>query len=70
MTHNIDSTVLTEAMELLIEHDIDGFTIFRLLPYQRRRLRSTNMLERLNKEIKRRTGLLRFSPMNNHCSSW
>ena len=40
----------------------DGFTIFKLPPYQRRRLRSTNMLERLNKEIKRRTRVATLFP--------
>jgi len=33
----------------------EGFTIFSLPAAYRRRLRSTNMLERLNREIKRRT---------------
>ena len=40
----------------------DGFTIFKLPQYQRRRLRSTNMLERLNKEIKRRTRVATLFP--------
>lgn len=40
----------------------EGFTIFKLAPYQRRRLRSTNMLERLNKEIKRRTRVATLFP--------
>lgn len=40
----------------------DGFTVFKLPPYQRRRLRSTNMLERLNKEIKRRTRVATLFP--------
>ena len=40
----------------------EGLTIFRLPPHQRRRLRSTNMLERLNKEIKRRTRVATLFP--------
>ena len=40
----------------------EGFTIFKLPPYQRRCLRSTNMLERLNKEIKRRTRVATLFP--------
>ena len=40
----------------------EGFTVFKLPPNQRRRLRSTNMLERLNKEIKRRTRVATLFP--------
>ena len=40
----------------------EGFTVFQLAPCQRRRLRSTNMLERLNKEIKRRTKVATLFP--------
>ncbi|MBE0584349.1 MAG: transposase [Desulfofustis sp.] len=40
----------------------EGFTIFKPAPHQRRRLRTTNMLERLNKEIKRRTRVATLFP--------
>jgi len=40
----------------------EGFTIYRLPVHQRRRLKSTNMLERLNKEIKRRTKVATLFP--------
>jgi len=40
----------------------EGFTVYQLASYQRRRLRSTNMLERLNKEIKRRTRVATLFP--------
>ncbi|MDX1737125.1 MAG: transposase, partial [Alphaproteobacteria bacterium] len=40
----------------------EGFTVF-MLPYaMRRRLRTTNMLERLNREIKRRTRVASLFP--------
>ena len=41
---------------------VEGFTIFKLPPYQRRRLRTTNMLERLNKEVKRRSKVVEVFP--------
>ena len=40
----------------------EGFTVFGLPAHQRRRLRSTNMLERINKEIKRRTKVATLFP--------
>jgi putative transposase len=33
----------------------EGLTVFALPPAHRRKLRTTNLLERLNKELKRRT---------------
>ena len=33
----------------------EGLTVFQMPPEHRRRIRTVNMLERLNKEIKRRT---------------
>jgi len=40
----------------------EGFTVF-MLPYaMRRRLRTTNMIERLNREIKRRTRVASLFP--------
>ena len=40
----------------------EGFTVFSLPPALRRRLRTTNMLERLNKEIRRRTRVAGLFP--------
>lgn len=40
----------------------DGFTVFMLPDAMRRRLRTTNMLERLNREIKRRTRVASLFP--------
>lgn len=46
-----------------MEHNIpEGFTVFILPPAHRRRLRTTNMLERLNQEIKRRTRVATLFP--------
>lgn len=40
----------------------DGFTCFELTDSQRRRLRSTNMLERIHKEVNRRTRVATLFP--------
>jgi len=40
----------------------EGLTVFELPPTHRRRLRTTNMLERLNQEIKRRTRVATLFP--------
>ena len=40
----------------------EGFTVFMLPPHQRKRLRSTNMVERINREIKRRTRVATLFP--------
>ena len=40
----------------------EGFTVFRLPYAMRRRLRTTNMIERLNREIKRRTRVASLFP--------
>jgi putative transposase len=40
----------------------EGFTVFMLPKNQRRRLRTTNMLERVNKEVKRRTRVATLFP--------
>jgi transposase-like protein len=46
-----------------IEENIpEGLTVFRLPPAHRRKLRTTNMLERMNKEIKRRTRVATLFP--------
>jgi putative transposase len=40
----------------------EGLTVFRLPPSHRRRLRTSNMLERLNRELKRRTRVATHFP--------
>ena len=40
----------------------EGLTVFSLPENQRKKLRSTNMVERLNKEIKRRTRVVTIFP--------
>jgi len=40
----------------------EGFTVFSLAENQRKKLRSTNMVERLNREIKRRTRVATLFP--------
>ena len=44
------------------EHLPEGFTVFSLPPVLRRRLRSTDMLEWVNKEIRRRTRVAGLFP--------
>ena len=44
-----------------------GFTVFALPPSHRRRLRTTNLVERLNQEIKRRTRVARLFPNEASC---
>jgi len=50
---------LSEWMETNIP---EGFTVFSLPENQRKKLRSTNMVERLNREIKRRTRVATLFP--------
>ena len=40
----------------------ESLTVFRLPPAHRKRLRTTNMDERLNRELKRRTRVARIFP--------
>ena len=44
-----------------------GFTVFSLAPNHRRRLRTTNLVERLNEEIRRRTRVARLFPNEASC---
>jgi transposase-like protein len=44
-----------------------GFTVFSLPPSHRRRMRTTNLLERLNEEIRRRTRVARLFPNEASC---
>lgn len=50
---------LAEWIELNVP---EGLTVFRLPPAHRRRLRTSNMLERLNRELKRRTRVATLFP--------
>lgn len=45
----------------------EGFTVFSFSPSHRRRLRTTNLLERLNEEIRRRTRVARLFPNEASC---
>jgi transposase-like protein len=45
----------------------EGFTVFGLPPSHRRRLRTTNLVERLNEEIRRRTRVARLFPNEAAC---
>ena len=45
----------------------EGFTVFGFPPSHRRRLRTTNLLERLNEEIRRRTRVARLFPNEASC---
>jgi putative transposase len=45
----------------------EGFTVFDFPPTHRRRLRTTNLLERLNEEIRRRTKVARLFPSEASC---
>lgn len=46
----------------LEENVPEGLTVLRLPPSHRKRLRTTNMLERLNRELKRRTRVATLFP--------
>ncbi len=45
----------------------EGFTVFSFPPSHRRRLRTTNLVERLNEEIRRRTRVARLFPNEASC---
>jgi transposase-like protein len=45
----------------------EGFTVFDLPASHRRRLRTTNLLERVNEEVKRRTRVARLFPNEASC---
>ena len=45
----------------------EGFTAFSFPPTHRRRLRTTNLVERLNEEIRRRTRVARLFPSEASC---
>ncbi len=45
----------------------EGLTVFAFPPKHHRRIRTTNMLERLNREIRRRTRVLSIFPNEASC---
>ena len=45
----------------------EGFTVFDFPPSHRRRLRTTNLVERLNEEIRRRSKVARLFPNEASC---
>ena len=54
-----------------VEENIDETLTFYRLPRQHHKhLKSTNMLERLNEEIKRRTHVVRIFPNGESCLCW
>jgi len=59
---------------LLDDHGEEILTVYQLPERHRKRMRSTNMLERTNQEIKRRTGVIRNFPNEQAClrlvSAW
>jgi|TARA_Y100000310_G_scaffold288481_1_gene314122 transposase-like protein len=61
----------TEEMPKLVqwaeENLPEGFTVFSLPAKHRRRLRTTNLLERVNQEIRRRTRVVRLFPNEASC---
>jgi transposase-like protein len=55
----------TSAPKLAVwleENVPEGLTVFELPPKHRRRLRTNNLLERLNREVKRRTRVATLFP--------
>lgn len=59
MTYRTTAPKLAEWLEANVP---EGLTVFALPPSHRRRLRTTNMLERINREIKRRTRVATLFP--------
>lgn len=53
--------------QMLDEHGEEILTVYHLPEPHRKRMRSTNMLERLNQEIKRRTRVVRIFPNEASC---
>jgi transposase-like protein len=55
-------TTASRLSSWMEDNIIEGLTVFMLPENQRKKLRSTNMVERLNKEIKRRTRVATLFP--------
>lgn len=53
--------------ELLDEHGEEMLAVYALPEYHRRRMRTTNMVERLNEEFRRRTRVIRVFPNEAAC---
>lgn len=62
--HAEDMPKLTAWAEVAIPQ---GFAVFALPPSHRRRLRTSNLVERLNQEIRRRTRVARLFPNEDSC---
>jgi len=56
-----------KVAELLDEHGEEMLAVYQLPEPHRKRMRSTNMLERFNQELKRRTRVVRIFPDEGSC---
>jgi len=56
-----------KVAELLDEHGEEILAVYQLPEPHRKRMRSTNMVERLNQELKRRTRVVRIFPDEHSC---
>jgi transposase-like protein len=59
--------VYPNVADYLEDHGEEIFAVYRLPEHHRRQLRSTNMLERYNQELKRRTRVIRIFPDERSC---
>ncbi|HDP25182.1 MAG TPA: hypothetical protein ENN34_07035 [Deltaproteobacteria bacterium] len=57
----------SRVAQMLEEHGEDILTVYQLPVWQRRGMKSTNMLERYNQELKRRTRVVRIFPNQESC---
>ena len=56
-----------KAAGLLDDHGEEILAVYALPEHHRKRMRTTNMLERFNEEIKRRTRVVRIFPNEQSC---
>ena len=56
-----------KVAKILEENGEDILTVYQLPVWQRRGMKSTNMLERYNQELKRRTRVVRIFPNQESC---
>ena len=56
-----------KVAELLDEHGEEMLAVYQLPEPHRKRMRTTNMLERYNQELKRRTRVVRIFPDDRSC---